>query len=309
MKTAPDTEKNHTNCTLCPRKCGVDRASGKLGYCRTGTGFSVSTVCSHKGEEPVLSGGKGICNIFFTHCNMQCVYCQNFQISRNTTEHEYISLDAVIEKIEMILRQGIRHIGFVSPSHVIPQMKGIIKELKSRRDDLVFVMNTNAYDRKEIIGSLKGLIDVYLPDLKYLDPGLSLRFSECADYPEIAVQAVKEMFRQKGTRLDLGKDGLASSGLIIRHLVLPGQAEQSKRVLRFIAAELSQSVHLSLMAQYFPTPYVKDHPQLGRILSEEEYNEVLEEMERLGFHSGWVQELDSHQSFRPDFESEDVFET
>jgi putative pyruvate formate lyase activating enzyme len=307
METAIKRKKDLAGCTLCPRECGADRASGKAGYCKTGSGFSVSTVCAHRGEEPVLSGKKGICNIFFTHCNLQCSYCQNYQISRNTGRQEYSSLEDIMKKIDSVLSRGIRHIGFVSPSHVIPQMKEIMKSVKNRKKDTVFVMNTNAYDKKEIIESLEGLIDVYLPDIKYLDPKLSLAFSDCADYPDAAVLAVKEMFRQKGARLDLDKDGLAVSGLIIRHLVLPGFAGNSKKVLRFIAEELSPSVHLSLMAQYFPTPHVKGHPQLGRTLAKEEYDEVLEEMERLGFHNGWAQELDSHRAFRPDFGSDEVF--
>ena len=298
------------DCSACPRECHADRLAGQFGFCRTGAGFPIASIFPHRGEEPVISGKKGICNIFFTHCNLQCLFCQNFQISRNDRPDpaHALELEAVIERIESILDTGIRTVGFVSPSHCIPQMKAVMRALEVRGRRPVYVMNTNGYDKRETIASLEGLIDVYLPDLKYMDGALARRFSQALDYPDVAGAALKEMFRQKGSNIWLGEDGIAESGLIIRHLILPGHVENSKACLRFIAEELSPSVHVSLMAQYYPTPEVVDHPELGRSLTWEEYDEVLEEFYRLGFYRGWVQDLESERCYRPDFERAQAFE-
>ncbi len=298
------------SCTLCPRACGADRAGGQLGYCRTGTGFSVGSICLHRGEEPPVSGPHGIANVFFTRCNMQCIYCQNHQISRNQghiIEHA-LTLEQAVRCIEAALGRGARAVGFVSPSHCIPQMKAIIGALRDRQPRPVFVMNTNAYDRVEAIASLDGLIDAYLPDLKYMDADLAGRYSDAPDYPEAATQAIGEMFRQKGSRLVLDDAGSIESGLIIRHLVLPGQVENSKRCLRWIADSLTTDVHLSLMVQYRPTPAVAGHPELGRRVRPDEYEQVLDEFHRLGFYRGWTQDLASPDTYNPDFAQTHPFE-
>lgn len=298
------------NCTCCPRNCSADRASKKLGYCKSGTGFSIGSICAHRGEEPVITGNHGICNVFFTHCNMQCVYCQNWQISHNTenvVEHK-MELRDVIAKIEATLDSGCRSVGFVSPSHFIPQVQVIMKALSVLGRTPVYVFNTSSYDKVETIRGFEGEMQVYLPDLKYMDEQLCRKYSDTPNYPEIACAAVKEMFRQKGSNIWLDDDGLIESGLIIRHLVMPGQIENSKQVLRWIADELSPSVHVSLMAQYRPTYRVARHPMLGRYLTPEEYGEVVEEFEQLGFYRGWVQELDAPDNYTPDFVHDHPFE-
>ena len=296
-------------CTCCPRECEADRGSARLGYCWSGTDIIVSSVCTHRGEEPVISGRHGICNIFFSHCNMQCVFCQNYQISRNHTNGPWLTdTAAVIAEIEAVLRAGATGVGFVSPSHFVPQMLEIINGLKARGYRQVYLYNSNGYDKVEVIRSLEGVIDVYLPDLKYLDEQLGREYSDTPGYPETATAAIKEMFRQKGSSILLDDQGVIESGLIIRHLVLPGQIENSRAVLRWIAGELSPSVHVSLMSQYHPTPAVRDHPQLGRTLRAEEYKKVVDEFERLGFYRGWVQELGSPHSYRPDFDNRHPFE-
>lgn len=297
------------DCTCCPRRCHAARNSGKLGYCRSGAAFSISSILPHRGEEPVLSGARGICNVFFEHCNMQCVYCQNYQISYNRWHQPSYDLDLseVVRRIETILDTGVRNVGFVSPSHFIPQMRVIMRALDARGRMPIYVFNTNAYDNRETIESLEGLVHVYLPDLKYMDDDLACRFSDAPDYSAIATVAIKEMYRQTGANLMVGDDGIAESGLIIRHLVLPGQVQNSKRCLRFIAEELSTAVHISLMAQYYPTPRVAGYPGLDRPLETAEYEEVVEEFYRLGFWRGWVQELESQRSYRPDFNEPDVF--
>ena len=297
------------DCSICPHECGADRAGAKLGFCQSGVGFSVASIFPHKGEEPVISGSSGICNVFFSRCNMQCVYCQNYEISRNreTVAQETQSLEVILDRILQVTDAGIKLVGFVSPSHYIPQMKVLIAVLNEIRPGLRFVFNNGGYDRLETIRELEGSIALYLPDFKYMDENLARRYSQAPHYPEVAKSVLKEMFRQKGSNLWLDDDGLAESGMIIRHLVLPGEVENSKSVLRFIAEELSPGVHLSLMSQYWPTPAVAGHPKLGRKVTVEEYDEVLAELHRLGFHRGWVQELESPDHYRPEFSKETPF--
>ena len=306
----PEPLPDLTDCACCPRNCHARRLEGALGYCRTAAGFSVGSICVHQGEEPPVSGPHGICNVFFTRCNMQCLYCQNYQISRNNApivEHQ-LGLDEVIRRIERTLERGVRCVGFVSPSHCVPQMVSIMGALRERGRRPAFVMNTNSYDRVETLRSLERVVDVYLPDLKYMDAQLAARWSDAPDYVEAATRALKEMYRQKGPDIRVGEDGYIESGLIVRHLVLPGQVADSKRCLRFIAEELSPSVHVSLMAQYAPTPAVARHPELGRRLRPDEYEEVLEELERLGFERGWTQEPASAEAYQPDFARSHPFE-
>ncbi|MHB8808443.1 MAG: radical SAM protein [Desulfobulbaceae bacterium] len=296
-------------CRECPHQCGIDRFKSPAGVCATGAGFSVGSVCRHRGEEPVF-GEHGVCNVFFTLCNLQCCYCQNFQISRKPRpEISYeLTLQELAAKIRTLLAEGARHVGFVSPSHVFPQMEALMEELQGDQPAPCFVMNTGGYDLPGQLRRLEGRMQVYLPDLKYMDPGLASRFSGCPDYPAVAQAALREMFRQKGPELVLDGQGLLRSGLIIRHLVLPGQVENSKAALRFIAHELSPEVTISLMAQYAPIPAVADDPELGRRLAPAEYEEVLAELDRLGMENGWVQALESQDHYCPDFARSHPFE-
>jgi putative pyruvate formate lyase activating enzyme len=287
------------DCDICPRDCHANRYSDKLGYCKSDASFNISSICIHRGEEPAISGPEGICNIFFTNCNLQCIYCQNWQISdtnygRKDTEME---LEEVIRQITAILDSGISMVGFVSPSHFIPQMKVIMNCIHAIGYKPVWVFNTNGYDRLETIRSLEGKIDVYLPDLKYMDPELAKEYSDAADYPGVATASLKEMYRQKGAAVHLSSGNTAQSGIIIR-----------LKVLRFIAEELSPSMHISLMSQYFPTPKVSCHPVLKRTVNKSEYSKVLNELENLGMHNGWIQELESSHHYRPDFVKNHPFE-
>ena len=303
----PDELKD---CSQCPRNCHANRYSLKLGYCKSDTSINISSICIHHGEEPAISGKDGICNIFFTHCNLQCTFCQNYQISNNKIDviRHSMEPEEVIRQVTAILDRGIKRVGFVSPSHFIPQMKWIINRIESMGYKPVWVYNSNGYDKPETIHSLEGLIDVYLPDFKYMDAQLAKEYSDAPDYPEIVTKAIKEMYRQKGAALHLSEDQTAESGIVIRHLILPGQIENSKKVLRFIAEEVSPKLHISLMSQYYPTPNVQFHQNLGRSLSENEYKSVIEEMDKLGMMNGWIQELESSEHYRPDFEKEHPFE-
>jgi putative pyruvate formate lyase activating enzyme len=301
--------KELDHCMICPRFCGVNRNMGKLGYCRAGAGYHISSICIHKGEEPVISGANGICNIFFSHCNLQCIYCQNFQISRNRghIEEKIMTLDEVVENVIACLNEGAEAVGFVTPSHFVPHVRAIIEALHSKGLYPVTVYNSNGYETTDSLQSLEGLIDVYLPDLKYASTSLAKSLSDASDYPETAKKAIKEMYRQKGSSLVVSDNGQAANGLIIRHLVLPGQTDDSLAVLKWIAEELSPSLHISLMSQYYPTLCMTNHSQLNRKITEEEYTVVEKAMEELGFYNGWIQEMDSAHNYKPDFFQEDPF--
>jgi len=297
------------NCSLCPRNCHADRYSNKLGYCNSDASFHISSICIHKGEEPVISGIKGICNIFFPHCNLQCIYCQNHDISRNKgiVHADNLSFEEVIRRICLILETTENIVGFVSPSHYIPQMMAIIRGLKEAGKNPVFVYNTNGYDNVASLRMLEGLIDIYLPDFKYMNTALAFEYSQARDYPEVSANALKEMYRQKGSTLIINDEGVAESGIIVRHLVLPEAADQSIDVLRFIAEEISPRLYISLMSQYYPTDLVSKHVILQKTISGSEYNRVVEAFHQFGFYRGWLQELESNQTFRPDFSSDQPF--
>jgi len=290
--------------------CGVNRLEGALGWCRSGAGFPIASVVAHLGEEPVISGLHGICNVFFARCNLRCIYCQNHQISDHRAANGYPETNAgdLAGRIEAVLTTGCHAIGFVSPSHVIPQLRILIKTLEERGIGLPLVYNTGGYDNDQMIRELEGMIGVYLPDMKYMDGELSARYSAAPDYPERARESLREMYRQKGNSLILDAHGQAISGLIIRHLVLPGHIENSLAVLRFIAEELSVNVHLSLMSQYHPVEKVRKLSPLSRKVMAGEYNMVVKEMERLGFSRGWIQGLDSPENYLPDFKRDKPFQ-
>jgi len=296
-------------CRLCPRQCGIDRTVGSTGYCRTGAGLAIAAITLHRGEEPAISGVRGICNVFFGHCNLRCRFCQNHQISRNEQAIRGADwpLSQVVRAIAAILATGVDRLGFVSPSHLAPQMVAIIEEVRRHGFRPVIVYNTNGYDRVETLRALEDWVDVYLPDYKYGDPVLAGKLSAAADYPEVAAAALKEMYRQKGNVLHLDDEGMAERGLIVRHLVLPGAVENSLRVLRTLAATLSPRITLSLMSQYQPTEVVAALPPFNRQLLPQEYGLVVAEMERLGFTNGWLQECASADYYNPDFDRDSPF--
>ena len=297
------------NCRICPRECGVDRFFER-GYCNSSTEISLSSVCLYKGEEPAVIGNGGICNVFFSRCNLQCIYCQNSQISSVTDDivDYQFKLEAVIDMIIPQLEAGAGAVGFVSPSHFVPLVKMIITALRFRGYHPVFVYNTNAYEKVETIRNLDEYIDVFLPDYKYADPILSQAYSDAPDYPEVALAAITEMKRLKGTNLPLNENGYAISGVIVRHLILPNHVENSLEVLRRLAIEISPLLHISLMSQYYPTHKTIGHPALGRVIERKEYERVQAEMEQLGLSRGWLQEFDSSDYYRPDFLKSHPFE-
>ncbi len=289
-------------CRVCPRKCSVNRLMGELGYCKTNADFNISSICIHKGEEPAISGDKGICNVFFSHCNLQCVYCQNHQISCNNNPIlKSLTINEITNKITEILETGINVLGFVSPSHNAPQVKEIIISLQNRGFNPVCVWNSNGYDKVETIRSLENFIDVYLPDFKYVNNHDAKEFSDAKNYPEVALKAIKEMCFQKGVNLYFDKNNIIERGVIIRHLVLPEKADESIKLLKLIADEIGTKITISLMSQYYPTENVKEHKVLKNKLLNADYKKVVEAMSDLGFYNGWTQEQESCLNYIPDF--------
>lgn len=298
------------NCNNCPRNCHVDRET-QLGFCRASLVPEVASISIHKGEEPPIAGQRGICNIFFAHCNLQCCYCQNYDISRGNVDSDkifYRSIEAIVDRVETLLAETENIVGFVSPSHYADQVPLIVEALHARGLYPTTVYNTNGYDSVATLQKLAPYIDVYLPDFKYMDSYLALRYSNAADYPQRAQEALLEMYNQKGSGLPTDERQIAFRGIVIRHLVLPGQVQNSIDCLRWIADNLSPNLHISLMAQYFPPEAIKSLPdQLGRTLFAEEYKAVVDAFSELGFSRGWVQDLTASSNYHPDFSKKQSF--
>ncbi len=297
------------DCRICPRDCAVDRLNGEIAACFAAELPVVSTHVAHFGEEPCLTGKHGAGNIFFGLCNMRCVYCQNFQISQNykTERRNEVSLDRLAEMMIELQDRGCHNINFVSPTHFVPQMVAGILRAADRGLRLPIVYNTNAYDSVEVLRLLEGIIDVYLPDLKYADDDTARKYSHIRDYVPSAQAAIAEMWRQVGP-LRLGDDGLARRGMILRHLVLPNDLADSADCLEWIRENLGTEVSLSLMAQYFPTNKADRWVLLNRKTSLREYERVVEKAERLGFENILIQEHhEASEYYRPDFEQDHAF--
>jgi putative pyruvate formate lyase activating enzyme len=277
----------------------------------------ISSIVIHRGEEPPISGEKGIVNVFFPSCNMQCIYCQNWEISCRGTQGAVMNLDEVCDAIIELLPQSENNLGFVSPSHCVLQTVSIVEELRRRGHYPTIIYNSNGYDLPETIRSLEGIVDVWLPDFKYSDDSLARELSQTPDYSRFALESLRAMVHQVGTTLHTDDRGIATRGIIIRHLVLPGFAENSIGVLKLISEELSPNLHISLMSQYYPPDNIllkirnsrfANHKSLHRSITHSEYETVLEAFHALGFTRGWVQEFESHLSYRPDFSKKHPFE-
>lgn len=280
-------------CRICPRDCGVDRRE-KKGICGEPFLPRIASTNLHHGEEPPLSGDRGSGTIFFSGCNMGCVYCQNFPISQLRQSNRQLTADGLADAMLDLQKRGAHNINFVTPSHYIYQSVEALDAAVQKGLTVPVVLNTSGYDRPEVIRDLEGIVDIYLPDMKYMDPETSRRYSNADNYFEYDSACLKEIFRQTGGGLTVGDDGIATGGMIIRHLVLPSNVENSLKVLRWIRENLSPDVHLSIMAQYFPAHRVKDgnYSEIDRKISREEYDTVLDEAEKLGFTNAFIQEYE-----------------
>lgn len=285
-------------CNACPRKCNVERNIGEFsrGFCKMPYNAVLARASLHLWEEPVISGERGSGAIFFSGCNLRCVFCQNFEISHENFGKQ-VSKSEFIDIVKRLENQGAHTINLVNPTHFVPFIKEVLSEYKP---SVPVVYNTGGYDDVESIRSLQGLIDIYLPDLKYFDSDVSKKYSNAENYFEKASKAVLEMQRQVGKSVI--KDGIMQKGLIIRHLVLPKNTDQSIKILRWIKDNLPIDTYISLMSQY--VPYVKtEYKELNRRIVTAEYQKVIDEFERLGFENGFMQERSSAQTdFIPKFD-------
>src|SRR5918995_1205024 len=302
-----ELERLLERCTVCPRDCLNNRLNNDIAACYSGRLPIVSSYTAHFGEEPALEGTSGAGLIFFGNCNLRCVYCQNYQISQ--THKQQLKNEVTHERLaEMMLElqtAGCHNINFVSPTHFAPQMARAILLAAERGLRLPIVYNTNAYDSVEVLRLLDGIVDVYLPDLKYAEDEAGYTYSKVRSYKEIARAAIAEMFRQTGDELILGEDGLVKRGLIIRLLVLPNDIAGVSESLQWIRDDLSPRVAVSLMAQYYATHQAASNNRfvlLSRRISENEWLRAVNALEEMGMEEGWLQEFDgSSFYYRPDF--------
>lgn len=297
------------DCDICPRDCRVNRLAGEVAACFAAELPVVSSYVAHFGEEPCLSGIRGAGNIFFGLCNMRCVYCQNYQISQNykTERRNEVSLERLADMMIELQERGCHSVNFVSPTHFVPQMVRAIEIAGRRGLSLPIVYNTNAYDSVEVLRQLEGVVDVYLPDLKYADNEAGQKYSYVRDYVPHARAAVAEMWRQAGA-LRIDENGMARRGVIIRLLVLPNDLADIADSLRWIRDEIGTDVTLSLMAQYYPTHKSERHPLLNRKITPREYDRAVEAADRLGFGNLLMQEHhEAADYYRPDFGQEHPF--
>ncbi len=300
------------SCTVCPRDCLNNRLLDEIAACYSGRLPIVSSYTAHFGEEPALVGTRGAGNIFFGNCNLRCVYCQNYQISQ--THKQQIKNELSHERLAEIMLElqakGCHNINFVSPTHFAPQMVRCIHLAAERGLNLPVVYNTNAYDSVEVLRLLDGIVDIYLPDLKYAEDDAGYVYSKVKGYTEYARLAIAEMYRQVGDELIFGADGLVKRGLIIRLLVLPNDIGGIRESLEWIRDELSPRVAVSLMAQYYPTHQAatsKRHVLLSRRIRESEWLRAVTALDELGMEEGWMQEFDGAAFYyRPDFENSET---
>jgi len=296
-----------TSCDCCPRKCKVNRLEGKVGFCRIPADILISHAGLHFGEEPPISGTKGSGTIFFIGCNLRCVFCQNFQISQEFDQHSTRKLTVNELSSEMLRLQdaGAHNINFVSPSHMIFQIADSIFVAKEKGLAIPVVYNSNGYDSVDALRQIRGLVDIYLPDIKYLDNKPGKLFSGVNDYADVVMGVLQEMWDQVG-HLEMDENGIATRGLLVRHLVLPGCLENSKKCLQALA-DLSPDIFVSIMSQYSPQYKACDYPQINRTLTTAEYDEITDFALDLGLEKAFVQELASQEHYLPDFTQESPF--
>jgi putative pyruvate formate lyase activating enzyme len=281
------------HCELCPHRCAADRLAGKHGVCRMGSRPKVASWNVHPWEEPPISGTRGSGTIFFSGCTGRCCFCQNYPISQ--LDHgDVVSVERLAEMMVELQGKGVHNINFVTPTHFMPHILAALTHAIEAGLCVPLVYNTSGYETVEALRLLDGIVDVWLPDIKYDDNAVARRLSGYTNYVENNRSALLEIFRQVGDELVLDEEGIARRGLIVRHLVLPGGLSGTPEVLRWIAAHLSPHVHVSLMDQYFPAHRALDDPVLGRHLTPEEYEAALDAFEAAGLTRGWQQETERY---------------
>jgi putative pyruvate formate lyase activating enzyme len=296
--------KEYQNCILCPRKCGVNREQ-KRGFCGESNVLRVARASLHMWEEPCLSGDVGSGTVFFTGCNLGCIYCQNYNIT-----HEHHGKEITISRLSEIFlelqEKGAANINLVTAAHFTPHVISALDMARKNGLTLPIVYNSSGYERTENLKMLEGYVDIYLPDYKYYDPTLAKKFSFAPDYPKIVKESLTEMFRQVGKPL-FDENGMMKKGMIVRHLVLPAHTDDSMNVLRDLHETFGDDIYISIMSQYTPCGVFKEHPELSRKLTRYEYKKVTDFAEKIGVVNGFLQSGEAaKESFIPDFDDRGV---
>ncbi len=317
-----------SNCILCPRECGVNRLAGEHGYCGAGDLPIVARAALHMWEEPCISGyfsdtnvtgipshaptgtvpsaptGSG--TVFFSGCNLKCVFCQNHSIAIGDCGKE-ITISRLAEIFINLQNKGAANINLVTPTHYIPQIREALLLAKAQGLYLPIVYNTGSYEKTESLQLLRGLVDIYLPDLKYYSSELSSKYSHAADYFQIASEAIQEMYTQVGAPVFDSETGMMQKGMIVRHLLLPGQSKDSKKILRYLHETYGNNIYISIMNQYTPLPHVAKYPELNKKITPSEYDRVIDFAVKLGIENAFIQEGETaEESFIPPFDLEGV---
>ena len=292
-------------CNLCPRECNVDRGLGKIGFCKVPNHIKVARAALHFWEEPCISGEEGSGTVFFSGCNLRCVYCQNRKIAEGVYGKE-ITVDRLAAIFLELQEKGANNINLVTPSHYVLEIVKALKMAKAQGLSVPVVYNSSAYEKVENLSLLEGYVDVYLPDFKYMDAMLSKKYSGAIDYSDVAKEALKEMVRQVGeARFD--ERGILTNGVVVRHLVLPGYTEDSKKIIKYLYETYGNHIYISILSQFTPLNGLKEYPELNRKLTEEEYDEVVDYAIEIGVENGFIQEGDvAEESFIPDFDGQGV---
>jgi putative pyruvate formate lyase activating enzyme len=294
-KVVSESYKLLESCSLCPRKCKVNRLKNEKGFCKTGLNPMVYSYLSHQGEEPPVSGSKGSGTIFFSNCNMACVYCQNYEFSQEGRGKE-VSPETLAGYMLELQKMGCHNINLVTPTHILPSILKALEIAIAGGLNIPLVYNTGGYELNEVIKLLDGIVDIYLVDMRYADNEFSLEYSSAPDYPKYNQAAIKEMRLQvKDDKID--SDGVIKRGLIIRHLVLPNGISGTDKVMRFISEELGKDTLVSLMSQYLPYYKAEGFIDISRRLTHKEYDEAKAIMDEYGLHNGWIQESFGSERF------------
>ncbi|WP_289290283.1 radical SAM protein [Sporofaciens musculi] len=294
------------DCVLCPRMCHANRLAGRIGYCRETAELVAARAALHMWEEECISGKAGSGTVFFSGCNLGCIFCQNHNISQ-AKAGKVISVGRLSEIFLELQGQGANNINLVTPTHYVPQIIEALNLAKGQGLNIPIVYNTSGYERVDTLRMLKGYVDIYLPDFKYMDERLAGEYSQAPDYPVYAKQALEEMVSQTGEFKMDETTGLLQRGVVVRHLVMPGHVKNSKEVIRYLYNTYGNRILISIMNQYTPMSQVENHALLGRRVTKREYEKVVDYALELGVECGYIQEgKAARQSFIPEFDGEGV---
>lgn len=297
-------------CQLCPRECKVNRENGALGVCKVSSDLKVARAALHFWEETCISGTKGSGTVFFSGCSMHCVFCQNREIAQGVSGKE-ISRERLTEIFMELQEQGANNINLVTPGQFVPHIAWSVEQARNQGLQIPIVYNTSSYEKVDTLKALEGIVDVYLPDFKYWSPDLARKYSNAPDYPKVAKAVIEEMVRQQPQCqfiYDKEQDlELIQKGVIVRQLLLPGQLQDAKNIIKYLHETYGNQIYISLMSQYTPLAHVKDYPELNRKVSRRIYEKYVDYAIEIGVENGYVQEEDvAKESFIPAFNGEGV---